>query len=56
MTDSQNRKFSRRQIVSSAFAAAGLGGMAQLGLAANAADQDRSVVKDLFDRGVDLLT
>jgi len=51
MTDSQNRKFSRRQIVSSAFAAAGLGGMAQLGLGANAADQDRSVVKDLFDRG-----
>lgn len=51
MTDSQNRKFSRRQIVSSALGTVGLFGLAKLGRTANAADPDSSVVQDLFNLG-----
>jgi protocatechuate 3,4-dioxygenase beta subunit len=51
MTDSQYRRFSRRQMLSSALGTAGLLGLAQLGRTANAADPDSSVVQDLFDTG-----
>ena len=51
MTDSQNPKFSRRQILSSGVGTASLIGVSQLGRGALAAEQESSVVQDLFDPG-----
>lgn len=48
MTNSQSRKFSRRQIISSALTTAGLLGIGPLSHVANAAEENPSILKELF--------